>query len=393
MKEFCKYYFKKMISGLLRVFWIFPVKSNKILFINEHSYTFSDNLKYLSLYLNQNNRENTCKYDLYFSLKDSKGLNEPYIKPVKIFSIYHFYHALTSSVLFTNAGGISYLPIRRNQLVISTWHGGGPYKVTGVDAIPGYWYEKETQYNAKKVNYILSSCKVFTEQEAPGMYYKPEQIVNCGMPRMDFFFDESALAQMKKKVFDEYNIPLDSKLVIYMPTFRGIFEDYSGVIADDILELDYKGVVDTLQERFGGDWVFAVRLHPRLKDIHFKNNDLINMSLYPDSEELLMAADVLITDYSSVMWDFSFSKKPIFLFATDINDYETRRGFYMSPDKWPFPIATNNEEMKEIITNFDNNTYQKSLKNHYIDAGSYEQGIACETVKEMIDKHIEKISK
>ena len=388
MKEFLKYCLKKTLTFGLHIFWIFSICNNKILFINEHSYSFSDNLKYLSLYLIEKDQK---KYRIYFSLKDKTDIGDLPIKSVNIFSLKHFYHALTSSVLITNAGGISYLPLRRKQLVISTWHGGGPYKVSGVSAIHGYWYEKETEYNAKKVDYILSSCRVFTEEEAPGMYYKPDQIINCGMPRMDFFFNNDAMGLIHDKVYRSFDIPEQAKFVIYMPTFRGIFEDYQGVITDDMLEIDCQRLLSALRKRFGGEWKFAIRLHPRLRDAKFKNNSLINMSYYPDAEELLMAADVLVTDYSSVMWDFSFSKKPVFLFATDINDYQVKRGFYIPPDEWPFPLASTNDEMVENIRNFEYESYQKRVEAHHEAVGSYEIGKACQTVKSKIDEHIKKL--
>lgn len=381
-----KYVVKKIVSGLLHIFWLFPVKKNKILFMNDHSYSFSDNLKYLALYLLDKEPD---KYHIYFSLKVSEGLNDKRIVPVKFLSLKHFYHALTSGVIITNNSGIVYLPIRKTkQLVINTWHGGGPYKVTGTDAINNIWYAKDMQYTAGKVDYILSSCKVFSEEEARGMGFKPEQVVNCGMPRMDFFFNKQFMADTRKKVFEEFDIPASSKLVIYAPTFRGLFESYDSVIADNVLEINYHHLVDALKNKFGGDWVFAVRLHPRLKDVHFADKDLVNMSYYPDAEELLIAADVLVTDYSSVMWDFSFSQKPVFLFAPDINDYEVKRGFYLPPEQWPYPIATTNDEMADNIQSYDSEAYLKRLDQHYIDSGSYEKGIACETVLQLIETHM-----
>ena len=275
-------------------------------------------------------------------------------------------------------------------MVINTWHGGGPYKVTGTDAINNIWYARDMQYTASKVNYILSSCNVFSEEEARGMGFSADQVVNCGMPRMDFFFNKQFMADTRQKVFGEFGIPSASKLVIYAPTFRGLFESYESVIADNVLELNYHQLLTALKKRFGGEWVFAVRLHPRLKDVKFADKDLINMSYYPDAEELLIAADILVTDYSSVMWDFSFSQKPVLLFAPDINDYEVKRGFYLPPEQWPFPIATTNDEMADNIQSYNSDAYLKQLDQHYIEAGSYEKGIACETVKQLIDQHIRK---
>lgn len=386
MKCFIKYISKRIISGVLHCLWLFPVQKNKIFFMNDHSYTFSDNLKYLVLYLLNSEPD---KYKIYFSLKDDKGIIDKRIIPIRFLSMKHFYHALTSSVIITNNSGIVYLPIRKKkQLVINTWHGGGPYKVTGIDAINNSWYDKDMHYTSGKVNYILSSCGVFSEKEAIGMGFQVNQIINSGMPRMDFFFDHQFIAETRQRVFESYDIPICSKLVLYAPTFRGLFENYESVIADDVLEINYHRLTETLSGKFGGEWRFAVRLHPRLKEVQFKDNDLINMSNYPDAEELLIAADALVTDYSSVMWDFSFSRKPIFLFAPDISDYEVKRGFYIPPEEWPYPIAMTNNEMIDKIQNFDVDSYLKDVDEHHLAVNSYEKGDACPTVKNLIDNHL-----
>ena len=382
-----KYIVKKVIAALLHIYWVFPVKPNKVLFMNDHSYTFSDNLKYLTLYLLDNNKDNN-KYLIYFSLKDSSGTEGKNIKVVKFLSLAHFYHAITSRVLITNNSGISYLPIRKSQLVINTWHGGGPYKVTGVEKIDNRWYEKDLKYNAKKTGIMLSSCEVFSTVEAPSQGFSQNQMMNCGMPRMDFFLNEGFMMDVRKRVTDHYHIPENSKILLYAPTFRGQFESYDNVISGGALELDYTAVLNALKNKFGGEWVFAVRLHPRLKDYTLSDERIVNMTQYQDAEEILMATDVLVTDYSSVMWDFSFSRKPIFLFATDLDDYEVKRGFYIPPEEWPYPIATSNEEMLHNISSYDYDEYIRVLEDHYIKAGSYERGHACEMVKKVIDEYI-----
>lgn len=407
--EIIKYYIKNSISFLLRLFWVFPIQKNKIFMMNDHSYTFSDNLKYLSLYLLENEPK---KYDIYFSLKDNSDITDYDITPVKWLSFMHFYHSMTSSIIITNNGGISYLPIRKQQLVINTWHGGGPYKVTGTKALNDYynmntteidsksskeerknrrivyWYEMNLRYNAQKVNYILSSCKMCTDAEAKGLFYTDEQCLNIGSPRLDWMSRFEKVTCVRNKVFEKYGISNDKKLILYAPTFRGFFKDYAGVISDEMLEIDYLRTIKAVTEKFGGEWVFAVRLHPRLKDAKIKSCGLINMTTYPDAQELLMALDLLITDYSSVMWDVSFSKNPVFLFATDINKYQVRRGFYLPVEDWPFPLSTNNEELVENIRNFDAGLYRTKVQNHHFAVGSFEKGNACQTVREIIDNHI-----
>lgn len=409
--EMLKYYVKEIIAFFLHIFWIFPIQKKKIVFLNDHSYSFSDNLKYLALYLLEYDSQN---YSMYFSLKNDEGLAGLSIVPVRWLSFKHFFHAITANVLITNNGGISYLPIRKKQLVINTWHGGGPYKVTGTKALNDYykmseleeidhnkkvlaqkrnkrliyWYEKGLQYNANKFDYMLSSCKMCTDVEAKGLFYTDHQCLDSGMPRLDWMFRKDKVSETRKKVFVSYGIEPNKKLILYAPTFRGFFSDYTGVISDEMLEIDYKQVIEASKYKFGGDWIFAVRLHPRLKDIKIENGNLINMTAYPDAQELLMSLDMLITDYSSVMWDVSFSKNPVFLFAPDINDYQVKRGFYLQINKWPFPLATTNKELTENIINFDSSEYKIKVTKHHDDVGSFEKGNSCQMLKKIIDNHI-----
>lgn len=377
-----KYFVKSFFCIVLRIFWIFPIKKNTVIFINEHSHNFSDNLKYLALYMLK--REKNIK--IVYALKNFDEVRDFPIIPVKIFSIKYFYYALTSSVIVVNAGGISYLPLRKEQLSINTWHGGGPYKKTGADSIASVWYRLQTKKNAENIDYVMSSCRICTKEEAKSLYYNDSQVLNSGSPRVDMFFEDYSI--IKNNVYKYFNIKSTKKIILYAPTYRGIFEGYDGVLKNSVLNLDYKKLITAVKNRFGGEWVFAIRLHPRLKNIKICSKDIINMNDYPDVQEILASTDILITDYSSIMWDYSFTKKPCFIFATDLEDYISERGFYMEPSHWPFPISTDNDELVSTIANYDERKYFDKLSQHYIDVGSYEHGNACKVAYEKILNHI-----
>ena len=111
---------------------------------------------------------------------------------------------------------------------------------------------------------------------------------------------------------------------------------------------------------------------------------VIDASSYPDMQELLCAADVLITDYSSSMWDMSLTGKPCFIYATDIADYQQERDFYTPINEWPFPIAQNNQELASVIQNFDEQKYAADVQHHHDALGSCETGHASQTVGDFI---------
>lgn len=380
---FLHYATKCIIHFFLHVFWLFPINRNRIFLLNELSFKYGDNLKYLNEYIKKNYKD---KYEVIFPLVDKEESVKEGLRDVKPFSIKYFYFLLTSNVIITNAGGVSYLPLRKKQLCISTWHGGGPYKKTGNTLYSNKWYDKELLLHKKNTKYILSSCEYFSRYEAPGMLFDYSSCIPCGMPRNDIFFEEQIL--LRKKVFETYGLDESIKLIIFAPTYRSDVKSFTSTKEYHVSDIDYIGLLSVVEKKFGGKWKFAIRLHPKLQDVRINTHDILNLTDYPDVQELLYIADLVITDYSSLMWDFSFTNRPCFIYADDIDEYEKTRGFYMPSSQWPYPIARNNKELMDKIKAFDLAPYQKAVKKHHIDSGSYEQGVACKTVIDLIEKKL-----
>lgn len=118
--------------------------------------------------------------------------------------------------------------------------------------------------------------------------------------------------------------------------------------------------------------------------------DAINVTLYPDVQELLGAADVLITDYSSIMWDFSLQRKPVFLYQNDVDEYIRDRGFYSDIEEWPYIKARTSEELSEKILGFDNDKYVAELNQFLEKYGTFDDGHACERTIEHISRMLER---
>ena len=171
---------------------------------------------------------------------------------------------------------------------------------------------------------------------------------------------------------------------MYAPSFRD----------NDILKyysIDSEGVVEALKEKFGGDWVFVYRTHPqfnkrKLNKLDYKNS--INATSYSDIQELLLAADCMITDYSSCIFDFMLSKKPAFIFAVDKDKYSSERGLYYPLEATPFPVAINNQKLIENIKYFDNNSYIEKVNKFFEEKGCVEDGHASQRVVNLIEKTI-----
>lgn len=347
--------------------------------LNELSYTYGDSLKYIDQYLHNCKEHN---YEVVFSVKE--GYEGPeYDKIVRPKSFKYFKEILSSGTIITNAGGVSYLPKRKGQKIINTWHGGGPYKKTSIDVYDNFWYRKEVKMNCDNIDYILSSCKYFTEIEAKSMGFEAERCISIGLPRNDILFGEHQ--NIVKKVRDFYAIPDGKKFILYAPTFRSDSSQSTSKMISKYIDLDVDMLLSALSTKYKCDWVCGIRLHPKLADIDMSGMNVINCTAYPDMQELLCCADAIITDYSSMMWDYSFTYRPVFLYAPDIEQYEKERGFYMPVSEWPYPIAHDNDEMRYNILNFDKDIYLKHVQEHHRAAGSYETGRACEKVAELIE--------
>ena len=105
-----------------------------------------------------------------------------------------------------------------------------------------------------------------------------------------------------------------------------------------------------------------------------------------DMQELLAAADCLITDYSSCAFDFMLTRRPVFLYTPDIREYDTQRGFYYPLTSTPFPLAQNNAELQKNIDSFDEAAYRQKVEAFLAGKGCIEDGHASERVAELIEK-------
>lgn len=382
--DFIHYLIKRGLHIVLHFFWIFPIKKNRLLLLNELSFTYGDNLKYINEYINEKYRG---KYEVIFPLTEKKEAENANLLYVKPYSLKYFKYLLTSSVILTSGGGVSYLPKRKKQLIINTWHGGGPYKKTGNAVFHNKWYEKELKMQRKNVQYMVSSCNLCTVIENKAMLFESEACLPFGMPRNDIFFASNN--NIKKKVFETFGLDEKTKLILFAPTFRTDVSDFTDSVKYHVSDINYDKLLEALFNKFGGDWKLAIRLHPKLRNKEIDVTNALNLTNYPDMQELLYAADVVITDFSSLMWDFSLTKRPCFLYADDIDEYERTRGFYMPSKLWPYPIARNNEELIKNIETFNLEKYQKDVEKHHEECGSYEKGTACESILNMIKANLE----
>lgn len=373
--RFIRYIKKITMSFLLFPMRVFPIVSNRVVLCNCLSYKYSGNPKYISEYLKEHYSR---KLDLIYIVNNKKDydyLNRQGIRTVKAHTLKQYYYEMTCKVYLTNSGGISYLPFSRKQYVINTWHGGGAYKKDGdFDSESSIFYRLETNLTARKTSIILSTNHQFTKIHIDTMRVPANKFWEIGMPRNDILIrgDEGKIKKIRKTI----GLNEKEKIVLYAPTYR-----YIKGPAAILYNIDSRRVCEALTKRFGGKWKFAMRLHPTIENRDgIIPPDVIDLTDYEDIQELLLAADAMINDFSSSMWDFMLTGKPCFIYAVDLQHYVATTQVYTPVEEWPFPKSTNNDELEKSILNFDEVKYHEDCERHYNLLGGCETGQACEQV-------------
>lgn len=365
-----------VLREMLNVFDILPINNNRILFYSFNGKQYSDNPKYISDVLCKNN-----KFDIYWAFKNPDQIEElpKGIKTVKFRSLSYYLVAKTSKIVVFNVQGFGELSRRKNQIFIQTWHASNGYKKIG-----NYKGIRQKLFllGHRDYSYVMSGAESMTERRIRrSMGFKGE--VLSGTPRMDKFINAKS-EDIPLRVQKTFNISKDNKLLLYAPTWRRnrSIDDY---------EIDYKRLHDTLKEKFGGDWIIAIRLHPNIKKrININLPYIVDATEYPEMTDLLYTADVLISDYSSCIWDYSFTYRPCFLYCYDLDEYCSEMSFDIPIEKWRFPIATNMDDLIKHINEYDSIEFRRQMDFHHKEMGSLEDGYATERVCNLIN-HIANI--
>lgn len=391
MKDYIKALMVLSMRFFLRLGHILPVKKKRILFSAGEGRQYACNPKYIFEMLFKS--DGSHFFDYIWVLNDKEKLPEAFrenVKTVRYLSFKHILALLTSGTIVNNLGIEPIIPKRRSQTFINTWHGGGAYKIVSSDMA---FYTRSQKYYAslmrdlrsKSTDYFLSSCGRFTEVSSRDFNIDEDKFIPSGMPRNDRFFYPSSKRDEERKAFmKKYDIPADNLLVLYAPTFRGNHHEQQD-IDNQVCRAE---VADALSVRFGKKVSFLFRSHlPQDASSGQRNEkklELTDMTAYPDMQDLLDYADVLITDYSSSIWDYSLTGKPAFLFTPDLESYLSERGFYTPIDRWPYTYVTTVEDLCSAIRNFSEKDCRERIDRHHKELGSFEEGTAAEAAMGII---------
>lgn len=267
---------------------------------------------------------------------------------------------------------------KKNQFFIQTYHGDRGFKKVSYEA---------HKFDGVAVDYKLTDLCVAGSKYGESTYrdallYSGE-ILKVGMPRNDKLLNLN-LSDIKV-IKNTLGIDLNTKVLLFAPTFRDNAKD------NQMCLLDLQRTLNTLKNKFGGEWICAVRRHSAANNLVFDcNNELIiDVSSYPDMTDLLCIADVLITDFSSCAGDFILTKKPTILCPFDWEDYILNcRELKVKSIKDPgFLVAFNQNELEKIIEELTKDSLERiyeRISNFY---GIYETGNSAKVICDIIKNH------
>ena len=379
---------KKIIRKMISIPLIYGlsrsirVEDNKILFLTFRG-EYDCNAKWIAEEIRKRNLPYTVVWGVYKG-GSTESIPKSFIPVCR--GSKEFYREIASArIIVDNGISTSTLGYRKkkNQTLIETWHGSLGIKKFSKDTNKDKKWCLYATFEGKMTDYCLSNS-TFEDAIFMDTFWGKSRILRLGHARNDILCEKNTdrIAQTRQKIYQSYQLQPDIKICLYAPTFR-----------DDKdmrpYQVDYERLRQALKTRFGGEWVVFTRFHFRLRNKpEFRElcEGTINVSDYSDIQELLTCTDVGITDYSSWICDYLLTRRPGFLFATDMEEYEKKdREFFYPLDSMPFPLALNNEQLYENILSFDEEVFKTKCETFLADKGCIDDGHASERIVDAIE--------
>ncbi|MCR5135336.1 MAG: bifunctional glycosyltransferase family 2 protein/CDP-glycerol:glycerophosphate glycerophosphotransferase [Clostridiales bacterium] len=326
---------------------VVPLGKNKVLFVSDGREQLGGNMQYVHDQLPDRMRP-------YFDFTGNKWTfhrMRDYIKLIyristcKYIILEDFYRLMEN------------MKVRKGQEICQLWHAAGAYKkfahsrAEGAEAIKIHsGYEKYTK--------AIVSAPAIRGDYAEAFHISADRVQATGIPRTDIFFDEDAVEKTKASIYEEYPAFKEKKVILFAPTYRG----------RTLAEADYdfsKIDPDVLYEQLKDDYVFIFKWHPATYETLREGNlstfqdekyhgFFYDLSDQRDINDLLLVTDIMITDYSSVIFDYLLVDKPIIYYAYDLEEYSGGRGLYYAFEEYLYgPVVRDIDSLIEAIRKAD----------------------------------------
>ncbi|MGG1572303.1 CDP-glycerol glycerophosphotransferase family protein [Fictibacillus sp. NRS-1165] len=345
-----KYYFPSM-RLFYRTARLLPVDKNLIVFESGVGKQYADSPR--AIY------EEILKRDLNYKKVWIYNKNVRFpdqdTKVIKRLSPSYYYYLAKAGYWVNNQNFPTYLGKRRQTTYIQTWHGTPLKKMLfDIEKVEGRdeGYVERVHKATKTWDYLISPSAYATKAFRSAFRYEGNML-EIGYPRNDIFYREDR-DQLAESIRQRLNIPEGKKVILYAPTFRDNQTSKNNKFTFE-LQFDF----EQMQRELGDEYVLLLRMHVVVSNKLYIPEEyrefVYNASSYPDIQELYLVTDVLITDYSSVMFDFANMNRPILFFTYDFEMYRDQlRGFYMDfENEAPGPLLRTSDEVTSAIKNID----------------------------------------
>lgn len=348
-------FFKIMAYDIMALFfyisYIFPVNSQKILLIMTHDESDEGNVGSAANYFKEKDA------NLIFKRVTKENYNFKKNKNLFKNLFYMFigvpYHMATSgTILMDNVFlPFSSVKLKKNTRLVQLWHGTGAIKKFGLDSEEGWILDLAIKVNDNTTHFIVASKWMVEVYKTA--FGATDGVYSIGCPRTDLFFNEDLLSEKRAEFFSSFPDLSSKKIILYAPTFR----DYESV-EDITIHLD----IEELMSKLDDNHVLGLRLHPHVADkVNLDKicsqgpygDRVFDFSHYDQLNTLLVCSDILITDYSSIIYEYALLGKQIIFYSYDLDKFEkSGRGFYGDYESMvPGPVVFKTQEIVDEINN------------------------------------------
>lgn len=331
---------RKLFKLAYIIFGLLPVKKQKISIASDSRDDLTGNLYFVY--------EELYKRDLNLQIK--LILSERIDNKKTIFNLlttaYHF--ATSKVILIDDFYPLIYpLNIRKSSDLVQVWHAAGAFKTFGFSRTGRPGGPSSKSRNHRNYTKATVSSEGVREHYAEGFGITVDKVYPTGVPRSDIFFDEQYKKHVKATLYEKYPFIKDKKVILFAPTFRG---NGQGSAYFPFHKLDFKKLYENLSD----EYVFLFKIHPFVNNklsIPYEYADFFyDLSSFREINDLLLVTDLLITDYSSVCFEFALLNKPMLFFGFDVEDYVRTRDFYYDFFEFiPGPLVRSTDEIIDVI--------------------------------------------
>lgn len=344
---------------------MFPIRTDRIVFVSLASNTLTSDLQLLYDALA---KEGHFTLQCVLMKYDKKTIKNNFLYMLN--TIRQIWYINRSNMVLLNDNNYVVSNFKRKGVtVIQVWHATGAIKKFGNTI--------KRQYPIRNYDYVIANSSYWEEPYSAAFSVAKQAVKITGMPRVDHLVDSEYIQTTKERLLKKYPILLGRKVILYAPTFRGnIYQGFTGVDIN----------CDKIMKSLGKEYILIYKLHPLLKDNRLENYKYAYNMNHEDTHDLFTITDILVSDFSSIIFDFSLLRKPIVLYTPDLERYTSDVGLFLEyKTQMPGNICYNEQELIQAIQVPYNKEEMEVFRNKFF---TYQDGNNLSRVLSFINKEM-----